>query len=454
MSNSVDDPDDSDKGLRSFVVQGGTLPAPDGEDDRSAALWYIKIRSCLQRERSIWKTQAAYPYLSVDALVLNTAYREDRRVVLVTNNFLLQNVTRSDAGRIMAARLVGGGVDAGISQSSDLFPEGAVNPNAYCIVAFEPVLFVGGMPFLAAAPWLVIIDQGVPFQYTIAELRSDGQHSYPHSAELDFTPYKDIVARYRETYLQNAGDLNAQGLSELDALLDELFAINNNIHREASLYHLRRKQLPARYVHHAPTLTAYGRLVHGAGNEPQIEHNLALLHYRKSLEEFHHAKLADSGGDVDRAVLHGAYCMIALATFIEAVANRVHFTARGEYPDLKDSRTAEDKLLEEAERITKNRADRKARSFTRLKQTSAEYGALVQVRKIRNHLVHAIEKAFPVDPGTRLSELFAMITVGNCRRLLSLVRQGLLAVLDQVPEVGVLVRLDRGVIWLGDMEVP
>ena len=196
--------------------------------------------------------------------------------------------------------------------------------------------------------------------------------------------------------------------------------------------------------------------MHDKEGEPRVEHNLALLHYKKAIEEFDCAKNAEASGNDEQKVIHGAYCIIALGAFIEAAANRAYFVSKGSHDIRTDKRTSTVRLLCEAEQIAKSRDDDSQRRFKRLKQSSKGYGALEEVRQIRNKLIHATEVAFLIDQGVGTSELIAGLSVENCRRLLSLVRKALIHIVEQVPEIGLQVRLDDNdkVRWLGEWEVP
>ena len=162
-----------------------------------------------------------------------------------------------------------------------------------------------------------------------------------------------------------------------------------------------------------------------------------------AIEEFNCAKKAEDSENNEREVIHGAYCIIALATFIEAAANRAYFVSKNSHDVLTDKRTSTDRLLSEAEQIAHSRDDASQRRFKRLKQSSKKYKALEEVRQIRNKLIHATEVAVPIDQGVGASELVACLTVENCRRLMSLVRKALVHIVEQVPEIGLQVRLDE-----------
>ena len=120
--------------------------------------------------------------------------------------------------------------------------------------------------------------------------------------------------------------------------------------------------------------------------------------------------------------------------------------------ELIKKRSSTDRLLSEAKQIARGRK----RRFKRLKQSSEEYKALEEVRKIRNKLIHATEVDDPIDQGVGASKLVACLSVENCRRLLSLVRKALVHIVEQVPEICLQVRLDDNdkVRWLGEWEVP
>ena len=294
---------------------------------------------------------------------------------------------------------------------------------------------------MAEGIWLLVLDEDQPYQYAVADLDSSESHSFPVSKSLPLEPYREFQSHFRERYRQSRKPLNADELAELDEFISIVFEANKEVLREAKLYHLRHKDKKSRYTHPAPWLTPFGRLVHDEEGEPSIEHNLALLHYNKAIEEFNCAKNVEDSGNDERKAIHGAYCIIALAAFIEAVANRAYFVSKGSHDVLNDKRTSTTRLLSEAKQI----ARRRQRRFKRLKQSSEEYRALEEVRQIRNKLIHATEVAVPIDQGVGASELVTCLTVENCRRLLSLVRKALVHIIEQVPEIGLQVRLDNKV---------
>lgn len=435
--------------LEEYPVEGGHLPPIPDRSEEGYASWRISLLACLQREQTIWRSQPEYPYLSVDAEALNRCHSTIGRTVLLAHEFLLQNLSRRELSRIMAARMVGGGVDAGIAPTSDLFPKGAANPNAHCLYTFNPPLYIGSTPFMGEGNWLLVLDKDQPYQYAVADIDSSESHTFPLLNSLP-EPYREHQSHFRERYRQSRKPLNADELAELDEFISIVFEDNQKVLKEAEHYHLSHKDKKPRYTHPAPQLTPFGRLVHDEEGEPGIEHNLALLHYKKAIEEFNYARNAEDSGNDERKVIHGAYCIIALATFIEAAANRAYFVSKGSHDVLTDKRTSTDRLLSESEQI----AHRRQQRFKRLKQSSEEYGALEDVRQIRNKLIHATEVAVPIDQGVGASELVACLTVENCRRLLSLVRKALVHIVEQVPEIGLQVRLDDKVKWLGEWEVP
>ena len=371
--HSSDDPHE-------YPVVGGDLPPIPDQSDRGYASWYIRLLACLQREQVIWRSQPEYPYLSVDAEALNQCYSTLGRTVLLTHEFFLQNLSRRERGRIIAARMVGGGVDAGIAPTSDFVPEGAVNPNAYCLCTFNSPLYIGSTPFMAEGTRLLVLDEGQPYQYSVADLDSFESHSFPVSELLPLEPYREFQSHFRERYRKNRKPLNADELAELDEFISRVFEANKKVLKEAQLYHLSHKDETPQYTDPAPLLTPFGRLVHDEKGKPRIEHNLALLHYKKAIEEFDCAKNAEDSGNDERKVIHGAYCIIALATFIEAAANQAHFVSNGSHVVSTDKRSSTKRLLSEAEQIARKRQ----RRFKRLKQSSEEYGALV------GHLVCAL----------------------------------------------------------------
>ena len=76
---------------------------------------------------------------------------------------------------------------------------------------------------------------------------------------------------------------------------------------------------------------------------PELSTNLALLHYKKAIEEFNCAKNAEDSGNDERTVIHGAYCIIALAAFIEAAANQAYFVSKGSHDVRIDKKTVFDR---------------------------------------------------------------------------------------------------------------
>lgn len=446
--------DESKTGLYRFNVVPSTGGTSSETFERAPTLLQLRYLYSLQHDSDIWRTQKEYPYLHIDGEAWEKYVQaQDDRITLLSSGFLLQNIGNLDARRRLLDNLFGGGTYAGFSPSGNHFPEGPVNLNAYTYHGFNSPLLVSELAFLAESSWLIVIEKDDLFQYTVAELRSDGNHSHPFSKDLPLQEVVELGNKYRESFFQNHGPLSDAELSSLTDLLGNIFSANQNVHREAKIYHLRRKKNQPRYEYHAPALTAFGRLVHEEDGRPAIEHNLALLHYKKAIREFNQAKASEIAGQPDETAMHGAYCIIALATFIEAIANKVYFVANRKQIGINDARPPIDRLIEEAERIVRARRSGN-RHFKRLKQSSDEYKACNQVRQLRNRFVHAVESACPIDAESNMSELLASVTVENCRRLFHLVRIAISTVLEQVPEVRNTVQLAGNIRWFGEDEVP
>lgn len=375
------------------------------------------------------------------------------RAALLTSNFIFQNLSPDDTRRRLLSALVGGGVNAGTSPSGRHLAIGRVNPNAFSYVAFNDIFLLGVMPMVASGNQLIVVDEDDSvYQYQIGKLAVLDGYSYTEGLEPEFqllAAYAHLAVFYRNSLLNRAPESSDPMLKDIEDWLSDVFETNLEIHREATLYHLRRINRTPEFDHAPPLLTSFGRLVHDAAGKPLIEYNFSLLHYRKSLHEFAALKAANAEGDIDSAMLHGAYAVIATAACIEAIANKVYFVSRGEYPPPSEERTSLLRLLEEAEAL----AHLSHRHFQRLKQTSDEYQIMDRARQLRNMLLHAIESPHEVNPGG-LSVLFAELSEESCRTLMAGCRQGLVHVLSQLPEVRDVVSLDGSVRWTGNLEVP
>lgn len=422
--------------------------------DLDPSIFRLRLEYSLQHDRDVWRPTREYPYLEIDGEALAKHIMEHRRITVLGSGFVIQNLRSEDARRILAARMVGGGVDAGISSTGHHLALGAVNPNAFHYMAFNSPFMIGVHSYLAQSPWLVVVEEdGSLYQYEVAELRVREKRSYPHSEVLPLETIDGLGREFWDSYIRRRNPLGEDGVGEVSEFLDRLFQANGMVHREALLHHLRNRESRPKFDYEAPILTTFGRLVHDDEGKPAIEHNLSVLHYRKAIQEYNAAKVADTEGRRDDAVIHGVYCVVALAAAVESVANKVFFVSRGAHVDRTEDRSPLDRLLAEAESITKARPDKEKRRFRRLKQSSDEAKAIEEVRQLRNSFSHAVELAVDIDPMSQQSQLLSAVSVENCQRLVNLTRLGLRHVLDQLPEVRDTISLN-GLVWLGDLEVP
>lgn len=422
--------------------------------DLDPSILRLRLEYSLQHDRDVWRPTREYPFLEIDGEALAAHVKEGRRITVLGSGFVIQNLRSDDARRILAARMVGGGVDAGLSSTGHHFALGAVNPNAFFYMAFNSPFMIGVHSYLAQSPWLVVVEEdGSLYQYEVAELRVREGRSYPHSEVLPLDTIDALGRAFWDTYIRRRDPLGEGELVEVSDFLDRLFQANGVVHREALLHHLRNRQGGPKFDYEAPILSTFGRLVHDGEGKPAIEHNLSVLHYRKAIHEYNAAKTAHTEGRRDDAIIHGVYCVVAIAAAVESVANKVFFVSKGAHVDRSEDRTPLDRLLEEAESITRARLDKDQRRFRRLKQSSDEAKAIEEVRRLRNNFSHAVELPVDIDPVSQQSQLLSAVSVENCRRLLNLTRLGLRHVLDQLPEVRDTISLN-GLVWLGDLEVP
>jgi hypothetical protein len=334
--------------------------------------------------------------------------------------------------------------------------EGMANPNAFFYYLFNDPLYIGCFSFFAMNTRIVAVENSAAYQYTIGTINAQDRYSFSESPHFDFSFLRELETIYRNDFFSVQGELDVFKANQLRILLDEIFSENVNLLKEALIYHLKAKPNAPIHNYAAPILTRYGRLVHHESSDaPMVESNFSLLHYQKAILEFNDIKSANIANRLDDAIMHGAYTIIALGATIESIGNKLYYIANSKNRSEKDTGKAIDIMHESAITIRNtNLIEGKKVIFEKLKKTSSEYEAIEKVRSIRNDLMHFIEQPFYIDTETHISKEYLDLSEDSCRRLLHDVREGLLFILRQIPEIGNPIVLDKRVTWQGDKEVP
>tara|TARA_R110001606_G_scaffold399223_1_gene582509 strand:+ start:158 stop:1444 length:1287 start_codon:yes stop_codon:yes gene_type:complete len=422
-------------------LNGEVLP------DTNAPNWLL-IEHVLQRYRDVWTVIDTYPFLAVDIARLEARCDETSEFAVFANGRMMQNVRPDEGGKRILSSFFGGGTDAGMSPAAEIMVEGTANPLANWIVYFNDPFMIGMHPFATLGTHYIYVEGNSRYQRTFGELIIVSKHSRPSSQHADFNPLADLAHTFHYQYI--SGPRDQRDLTDLPALIDAIFVENQKILTAAAAHHraLAPHEKPFEYM--APTLTHYGRLTHDANRIPRIELSFALLHYEKALREFDDLKTAAAKRDVDSALFHGVYCVVAIAACIEAIANKLVYQETGAHPDHRDKRQPLQKLNDAAFSIAKNTG----KAFAPLTAGDPAYDALDRVRELRNAFMHAKERDEAIDPVALTSIVATELDEEHCRSFLRQLRQGVANVYDQLTGLAAPIVTREDVKWFGTLEVP
>jgi hypothetical protein len=367
---------------------------------------------------------------------------------VLSAGFLFQNMSGRDLGTRLAAILVGPGTVASSSPTADAFVEGEANPRANWLWRANGLLQMGTHPFAALGTHYIAVEPGRISQRKIGELAmvDDGKRSQPCSTDFDFDSLGRLVQELHVAQFSPGSPVDRALLSRL---LDDIFEQNLAALAFADAHHADEPQIGPKYSYEPAKLTRYGRLVHTEQAEPRIETSFALLHYEKALHEFDALKRATAAQDHERQYVHGVYCIVAIASCLEAIANKLMFEAHGEYPSNQTS-TALARINYAGRELAKSHG----MAFNTLGGKLTEFASMDQIRVLRNSFVHANEAGAPVDPAVLTSSQMTEVSESACRTFLENLRLTVALVFDQLPWVARPIVTATNVRWLGDIEVP
>lgn len=429
--------------MQQFKGTKGETPPSTGAPN------WLQVAHVLQRYREVWVPIETYPFLAIDMGRLRAHCAKTNEFAVFVNGWLMQNIRPDEGGSRLLSAIMGGGVDAGMSQDGRVIVEGIANPKASWMMYFNDPFYIGMHPFAALETRYIYIDKNGSYQRTIGELVTVDGHSRPRSALADFDPLADMLRKFHNEYINGPRDM-PRDLGHLTKLLDDIFVENGKILAAATEHHRASAPLETPLVYLAPTLTRYGRLTHDTTGLPRVELSFALLHYEKALREFGEVRSAMSANSLEAAFLHGVYCVVAVAACIEAIANKLVFQANGAHPDHRDRRKPIQKINESAAALVRP----SGQVFVPLVAGQATYDALETVRTLRNSFMHAAERDEEVDPVALTSTVFTAVDEMHCRTYLRQLRLGVAQVYEQLSTLAPPIVTRDNVKWLGDLEVP
>lgn len=403
----------------------------------------------LQRYREVWAITSAPPYLAIDEAVLRARMASIKSFVAFSAAYLFQNLNGRDLSTRWLAALTGPGTVASSSPTADTFVEGEANPQAHHLLRGNGLLQIGTHPFAALATHYLAVESGKIFQRKIGELVivDEGKRSQPRCNDFNF----DVLGRLTQQFhVARFGTNSICDCAVYAEILDDIFEQNLAALSFAGSHHAAAPSTGPKYDYSPSELTRYGRLVHTIEGEPQIETSFALLHYEKALYELESLKRASAAQDLDRQYIHGVYCVVAIASCLEAVANRLIFEADGQHPMGSQSGDALGRINYAARKLAIARGE----TFNGLGGKRPEAVAMEQIRVLRNSFVHANEAGAPMDPIMLTSAQMAQVSESACRSFLENLRLTVAFVFDQLPWIIRPLVTATNVRWLGDIEVP
>lgn len=403
----------------------------------------------MQRYREVWVVTSVSPYLAVDEEVLRTRMESTGSFTVFSAALLFQNISYSDLGVRLAAALIGPGIVASPSPTADSFVEGEANPQAHQFFRGNGLLRIGTHPFAAFATHYIAYESGRIFQRRVGELAilNNEKRSQPSCPEFNFDELGRLTAEFHG--LRSSPNSTDAPLL-LSRLMDRIFEQNLLSLSFADRHHACAPKTGPKYDYRIRELTRYGRLVHTEQGEPRIETSFALLHYEKALHEFNFLKEATRILDPERQYMHGVYCVLAIASCLEAVANRLSFDATHQHPSGSFPGTALARINFSGRQLASDRG----KPFNALGGKRPEFIAMEQVRTLRNTFVHANEAGAPIDPRMLTSAQKVQVDESTCRSYLHHLRLTVALVFDQLPWLPRPLVTATNVKWLGDLEVP
>ncbi|MES2784730.1 MAG: hypothetical protein V4684_04650 [Pseudomonadota bacterium] len=421
-------------------TRGNELQFANGLDE-------LRAEYVLQRHRNVWVVTDSHPHLAIDEEALRSWMRGLDRFVLLSEGILWQNIGAGDLKYRLLAALVGPGTSAAPSPDGKIYVEGEANPQANFLVRPNGMLHIGTHPFAAMGVSYLAIEPGRIFQRAIGKhVGITGTHrGEPRSEVFDFRKLADLTNALHEIRL---GSSSTGDLSQCRDLLDQIFIENEASLAAFAAHHECAPRKGPEFTYPPTKLTRYGRLVHDADGRPHVETSFALLHYEKALHEFDALKRAIAADELERSFMHGVYCVVAIASCLEAVANRLIFDADGKHPDGEGSALA--KINGAARRIT----IKKGANFNTLGGKHPLFVSMDCARELRNSFVHARETAQQIDPLALTSIQLSALSEDACRSLLRDLRLTVAYVFEQLPWLAPPISTAINVTWIKDIERP
>ncbi|WP_152984467.1 hypothetical protein [Stenotrophomonas terrae] len=409
----------------------------------------LQVDHVLQSDRDSWIIKPEWPFLAIDRVRLRSRLHGLTRFPVFSRSILCQNMRPMDFGLRLMDRFGGGGTTAGLGDRSNVFVEGKANSEVNYLFDMNPALSIGSTPWLAEGVRMIFVDDGDLFQYKYGELVSTESHSYSVSESFDFTLLTIMQRRYYAEFFNGPRD-GSEDLAELASLLDMSFEENKLSLAAADEYHAGRVPSLPSSNYRPPLLTKYERLTHDESGRPKVEVSFALIHYEKAIIEFNELKTSAASGGADNGLVHGLYCVIAVAACLEAVGNYLVLVQTGFHPLRADMRTPLAKINAAAQSIAASRQV----LYVPLQEAANPYLLLERVRKLRNKFMHAKEVANDIDPDIHTSSLIKDVGEAACREYLSSLRELTRQVFEQIPWIQVPFVTRSNYIWMGELEVP
>ena len=436
--------------VNNFPVKGN-LPELKDSSSQKDAIHVLKIEYILQRYLDVWKIIKSYPFLKINGDKVKEYFNDIETFSVFGEGILFQNISSKEFKRRVITSLAGPGLTGGISAKGELIVNGQANPNAFGYLQFNDILIIGGKCLFSSGTRFQVIDGQKAFQYEIGELITVNKKSQPRSDIIDFTKICELKKLFRDEYINGCKSINNDGVKKLYKLLYEVFNENVRILDEIFKYHLKQDTQIPKFNYTPPEITKYGRLTHSVTTySPQIEYNLSLLHYEKAIIEFDQLKKSVVQNDYDYSLLHGIYCIIALAACMESIANILFHKSKGNFRTFRDKGTPIEIINSEVKSILAS----EGKSFIMLDKSSEEFKSIEEVRKLRNIFMHYIEKSHDVDLTKGISVQMISISEENCRNHLKNVRRGIEFIFNQLPNIPAPIVTSSKVTRLGDYEVP
>jgi hypothetical protein len=303
---------------------------------RSVIVEYLPCRRYLENG-SLW----VFDFTKIDRKSLINI--TDKRVI-IPEYYIVQNIRQRDLLERLSQAMLGGSPVAEMEEK-DMYPEGILNDTCFPILGNPIEVWDPKLNFHTHA---VVLDNGVLYQWKIADSFQKNHSSWFKSDLFDLTPlwniYQKILRMNKPKILKNP---TVEARSKLDRYYNRLEKVRVPLRKKIWEYHLQRKNTVKSIKKTPltiPRFTALDSFKYQDGKY-QVYSPIEPLFYRaafrnyKLAEKWHKEYLRTSGQtEMHKEIEYSLMTIISAVSCLEAYINMVikRYPTKPQYKKLKD----------------------------------------------------------------------------------------------------------------------